>query len=78
MLYHFVSVHELKRFLARYNSLPMTSIGLVDGIPSVMLDLRRGVRGILSHLINVHGSRRLAFFTGRRPKSPRRRSTMAI
>jgi signal transduction histidine kinase/DNA-binding LacI/PurR family transcriptional regulator/AraC-like DNA-binding protein len=64
MLYHFVSVHELKRFLARYGSLPMTSIGLVPGIPSVMVDLRRGVREVVSHLINVHGFRRLAFLRG--------------
>ena len=64
MLYHFVSVHELKRFLARYGSLPMTSIGLVPGIPSVMVDLRRGVREVVSHLIDVHGFRRLAFLRG--------------
>ncbi len=58
MLYHFVSVPELKQFLKRYEAVPMTSIGVVDGIPSVMLDLELGMRDMLDHLIEVHGYRR--------------------
>ena len=64
MLYHFVSVPELKQFLSRYGTVPMTSIGVVDGIPSVMLDLELGMRGMLDHLIEVHGYRRLAYLSG--------------
>ena len=64
MLYHFVSVPELKQFLQRYESVPMTSIGVVEGIPSVMLDLELGMRRMMDHLINVHGYRRLAYLSG--------------
>lgn len=64
MLYHFVSVPELKQFLSRYASVPMTSIGVVDGIPSVMLDLELGMRDMMDHLIEVHGYRRLAYLSG--------------
>jgi signal transduction histidine kinase/DNA-binding LacI/PurR family transcriptional regulator/AraC-like DNA-binding protein/DNA-binding LytR/AlgR family response regulator len=64
MLYHFVSVPELKQFLSRYAAVPMTSIGVVDGIPSVMLDLELGMRDMLDHLIDVHGYRRLAYLSG--------------
>ncbi len=64
MLYHFVSVPELKQFLTRYGSVPMTSIGVVEGIPSVMLDLELGMRRMMDHLIEVHGYRRLAYLSG--------------
>ncbi len=64
MLYHFVSVPELKQFLSRYGSVPMTSIGVVEGIPSVMLDLELGMRRMMDHLIEVHGYRRLAYLAG--------------
>lgn len=64
MLYHFVSVTELKEFLRRFEPLPMTSIGLVDGIPSVMLDKELGMKEMVDHLVEVHGYRRLAYLSG--------------
>ncbi len=64
MLYHFVSVPELKQFLNRYSTVPMTSIGVVEGIPSVMLDLELGMRRMMDHLIEVHGYQRLAYLSG--------------
>ena len=64
MLYHFVSVTELKQFLKRFGSLPMTSIGVVEGIPSVMLDKEQGMQQMVDHLVEVHGYRRLAYLSG--------------
>jgi len=64
MLYHFVSVEDLRRFLDRYSPLPMTSIGVVEGIPSVMLDIEEGMRKMVGHLVEVHGFRRMAFLSG--------------
>ena len=64
MLYHFVNVSELKQFLTRYDPVPMTSIGVVEGIPSVMLDLELGMRRMMDHLIEVHGYQRLAYLSG--------------
>lgn len=64
MLYHFTNAQEVTRFLERYRPLPMTSIGILPGIPSVMLDIKRGMRDMVAHLIEVHGHRRLAFLSG--------------
>ena len=47
MLYHFVSVHELKRFLARYGLAANDEYRSRAGCPSVMVDLRRGVREVV-------------------------------
>jgi signal transduction histidine kinase/DNA-binding LacI/PurR family transcriptional regulator/AraC-like DNA-binding protein len=55
----------LPRFCARYRPLPMVSIGIVlDGIPGVVLDSYQGMRDAVTHLIEVHGRRRLAFVRG--------------
>ena len=64
MLYHFTNAQEMTRFLERYRPLPMASIGILPGIPSVMLDIKRGMRDMVVHLIEVHGHRRLAFLGG--------------
>ena len=64
MLYHFTNAQEMKHFLERYRPLPMTSIGILPGIPSVMLDIKKGMRDMVAHLIEVHGYRRLAFLSG--------------
>ncbi len=64
MLYHFVSVPQLQHFLTRFAGIPMTSIGFVEGIPGVMLDLELGMRRLMDHLIKVHGYQRLAFLAG--------------
>ncbi|RME44123.1 MAG: helix-turn-helix domain-containing protein [Chloroflexi bacterium] len=64
MLYHFVSMDMLRRFLQRYAPLPMVSIGIVEGIPSVRSDLSLGMRKMVAHLVEVHGYRRLAYLAG--------------
>ncbi len=64
MLYHYVSVAELKQFLNRFGFLPMTSIGVVEGIPSVMLDKEEGMQQLVDHLVDVHKYRRLAYLSG--------------
>ncbi len=64
MLYHFVSLQELEQFLDRFRAVPMTGIGVVASIPSVTLDLKEGMRQMLSHLIEEHGYRRLAYLAG--------------
>lgn len=64
MLYHFISVLELKQFLKRYGSVPMASIGVVEGIPSVMLDIELGMQRMIDHLVEAHGYRRLAYLAG--------------
>ena len=64
MLYHYVSVEELKQFLNRFGDIPMTSIGVVEGIPSVMLDKEEGMQQLVDHLVETHNYRRLAYLSG--------------
>jgi signal transduction histidine kinase/DNA-binding LacI/PurR family transcriptional regulator len=65
MLGMFVSAEELQDFCARYRPLPMVSIALaLEGIPSVLVDNASGLRDAVSHLIEVHGYRRIAFIRG--------------
>ena len=64
MLYHFVSVTDISRFVDRYRPVPMTSIGVVEGIPSVMLDIEQGMREMTAHLVDVHGYQRMAYLSG--------------
>ena len=64
LLYHFVDASELNRFVARYRPLPMTSIGRLEDVPSVIPDIQQGVSAMMEHLIGVHGYRRLVFLRG--------------
>ncbi|MGC9395250.1 MAG: GAF domain-containing protein [Anaerolineae bacterium] len=58
-----VSQEELQAFCERYRPLPMASIAIpLDGIPSVLMDNDHGMRGLMLHLMDVHGYRRIAFF----------------
>jgi signal transduction histidine kinase len=56
---------EIHAFLDRCGNIPTVSIGkLVPGIPSLLVDNEAGVQQVLSHLIEVHGRRRIAFIRG--------------
>lgn len=52
-------------FCRRFRPLPMVSIGVaLPGIPGIVLDSYGGMCAVLSHLIEIHGRRRLAFIRG--------------
>jgi signal transduction histidine kinase/DNA-binding response OmpR family regulator len=60
-----VGLDELQQVCERYRPLPMVSAGgYLDGIPGVMVDNYCGMRDVVSHLIEVHGRKRLAFIRG--------------
>ncbi|MGA9350554.1 MAG: substrate-binding domain-containing protein [Anaerolineae bacterium] len=62
---NFVDLEELRNFCERYRPLPMVSIALALGaIPSVLVDNEKGMCDAISHLIEVHGYRRIAFIRG--------------
>jgi signal transduction histidine kinase/DNA-binding LacI/PurR family transcriptional regulator len=49
----------------RYHPLPMVSIGTSpEGIPGVLVDSYHGMRKAITHLVVVHGYRRIAFICG--------------
>ncbi len=65
ILSHTLDKNDLEAFCQRYAPLPMISMGVVlPGIPCIRIDMREGMRKLLSHLIEDHGKRRIAFIRG--------------
>jgi PAS domain S-box-containing protein len=61
----FIGPDQLKEFYARYHPLPMVSIAMaVEGIPNILTDSESGVRDSITHLIEVHQFRHIAFIRG--------------
>jgi phosphoserine phosphatase RsbU/P len=58
---------RLAQYFERYRPLPMCAItALVEGLSSVCTDNVRSMQDAVSHLIEVHGARRIAFIRGPR------------
>jgi DNA-binding LacI/PurR family transcriptional regulator/signal transduction histidine kinase len=61
----FIGVDRLQRYYERFRPLPLVSIGMrLEGIPSVTVDDRTGMRAAVAHLIEAHGLDRIAFIRG--------------
>jgi signal transduction histidine kinase/DNA-binding LacI/PurR family transcriptional regulator/CheY-like chemotaxis protein len=62
----FVEPPDMVCFLrTRYpEGMPLTSIGAVEGFPSVVADLKSGMVEVIDHLIEVHGCQQIAFIHG--------------
>lgn len=60
-----VTNDEFKEFCYKYKPLPVVSIGVpVEGIPSVLINSRTGLKKVIDHLIKDHHRRRIAFVKG--------------
>jgi DNA-binding LacI/PurR family transcriptional regulator len=60
-------VAGLSKFAQRWAPRPMVSVGYrLHGTPSIVVDNRNGMRSAATHLIEVHGRRKLLFLRGRR------------
>jgi signal transduction histidine kinase/DNA-binding LacI/PurR family transcriptional regulator/AraC-like DNA-binding protein/ActR/RegA family two-component response regulator len=61
----FVDRQEMNAFCRRFTPLPMVTAGVpVEGIPGVSVDNYRGMRAVVSHLVEVHHRTRIAFIRG--------------
>lgn len=61
----FVDAEEFQNFIKRFEPLPMVStIVSFPGIPSVMVDNKKGMRDMLNHLITEHPYRKIGFIRG--------------
>jgi PAS domain S-box-containing protein len=61
----FIGLEDFRTFCERYRPLPMVNIAVaLEGIPAVLVDNYQGMRDVVTHLINVHGCRRVAFIPG--------------
>jgi DNA-binding LacI/PurR family transcriptional regulator/anti-anti-sigma regulatory factor len=66
VLSNFAGMEGYKHFCQRYRPLPLASIAVaLEGVPSVVVDNRSGIREAVGHLVTVHGCRRIAFFRAR-------------
>lgn len=60
-----VNLDTVQRFADKYRSLPRVSLGLpLKGIPSLTVENYQGMREVITHLIEAHGFRRIAFISG--------------
>lgn len=60
-----VSSKEFEAIYKKYSSIPMVSIArALPGIPSILVDNVQGMRSLITHLIETHGYRRIAFIRG--------------
>jgi signal transduction histidine kinase/DNA-binding LacI/PurR family transcriptional regulator len=65
LLAHYTTLEELKAFCERYHPLPIVNIGLaLEGIPSLLADNYQGMHDVVTHLIEVHGHRHIAYICG--------------
>ena len=65
ILSHTLDRSSLEAFCLRYTPLPIISMGMIlPSIPSIQIDMREGMRKLLSHLIEDHGRRKIAFIRG--------------
>jgi DNA-binding LacI/PurR family transcriptional regulator/anti-anti-sigma regulatory factor/putative methionine-R-sulfoxide reductase with GAF domain len=61
---NFIPAADFKGILDPYRSLPMVGITETPGLPSAVVDNEVGMRGVVTHLVEVHGYRRVAFIRG--------------
>ena len=65
ILSHTLDRTGMEAFCRNYTPLPIISMGMVlPSIPSIRIDMRDGMRKLLSHLIEDHGRRKIAFIRG--------------
>jgi signal transduction histidine kinase/DNA-binding LacI/PurR family transcriptional regulator/AraC-like DNA-binding protein len=65
ILSHTLDSPNLEAFFNNYWPLPIISMGMVmPTFPSIRIDMREGMYKLLSHLIEQHGRRKIAFIRG--------------
>jgi DNA-binding LacI/PurR family transcriptional regulator/anti-anti-sigma regulatory factor/putative methionine-R-sulfoxide reductase with GAF domain len=61
---NYITTEEFQSLIDRYRPLPMVGITQTPGLPCVIVDNESGMRDIVTHFIEVHGYRRIAFICG--------------
>ena len=65
ILSHTLDRNGLEAFCKRYHPLPIISMGMVlPSFSSIKINMREGMCKLLSHIIEVHGRRKIAFIRG--------------
>ncbi|MDR3013197.1 MAG: GGDEF domain-containing protein [Chitinispirillales bacterium] len=62
---NFLSDAEFKDFYGRYSDIPLVSISIpLEGISSVLIDNKVGLRDVFEHLVDVHKLKKIAWIGG--------------
>lgn len=64
-LFNYIDKKDIKKYQNLYANLPIVSMGVkIDGVPSVLVDNKSGMREAVGHLIDEHNARQIAFIRG--------------
>jgi DNA-binding LacI/PurR family transcriptional regulator len=64
-LSNYCGLDRFREWLGRFQDLPLVAVGVdLPGVPSVHVDNEAGVYRVVSHLIEAHDRRRIAFISG--------------
>ena len=62
---HYVGAERIKEFCAQYYPLPIVKYEpYVEGYPTLLFDFYQGMYDLITHLVEVHGLRKIAYITG--------------
>lgn len=62
---NFVSEREFRKFYKRYTAVPLVCLGPeIPSVPTVIADNTHGMRELMSHLVEEHQCRKIAFVRG--------------
>lgn len=65
LICNYVDESAINDFVRNLSGMPIVSIGMkMEGIPSILINNRSGVRELTRHQIDVHGARNIAFIRG--------------
>ncbi len=65
ILISYVKMDIFKEFYHKFLKLPLVSINVkLEGIPSILIENKKGMKGCVEHLIKVHGFTKIAFIKG--------------
>jgi diguanylate cyclase (GGDEF)-like protein len=64
-LINHIGISCFENYVKRFSSIPRVSVSVpLKGIPSVVIDNKTGMKSVISHLIEVHKKKRIAFICG--------------
>jgi DNA-binding LacI/PurR family transcriptional regulator len=62
---NFITTNEFKTFYDRFSSLPIVCLGPgMPSVPSIIIDNSHGMRELVSHLVDFHACKKIAFVCG--------------
>jgi len=62
---NFISKNNMKKFLLKYQDIPIVNIGTnIEGLKNIIIDSKKGMEDLITHLIQCHNYKKIAFVAG--------------